>query len=108
MCLRASCVYVWVGGWVGACVCVFMRAPARARVSLASDSSETIEVISIKFGRVTASDMLMHHVIMILALAFIQGHTYLNHENNKCLIISETIQVMPIEFVVKIARLTVY
>ena len=54
------------------CVCVC--------VSLASDSSETIEVIIIKLGMVTASDMKMHHMI----LTFIQGHTDLNHENNKC------------------------
>ena len=60
-------------------------------VSFANDSSETVEVIIIKLGTVTASDMRMHHVLIILALPFIQGHTDLNHENNKCLIISETI-----------------
>ena len=31
-------------------------------------------------------------------LAFIQGHSYLNHETNKCSIISETVQAMPIKF----------
>ena len=31
----------------------------------------------------------MHHVL-ILALTFIQGHTDLNHENNNCLIVSES------------------
>ena len=71
-------------------------------VSLASDSSESIKVIIIKLGMVTASDMLMHHVLIILTLTVIQGHTYLNHETNKCMIISETVQAMPIKFDVKI------
>ena len=37
-----------------------------------------------------------------------QDHTDLNHENNKGLIISETIQAMPIRFAVKIVQLKVY
>ena len=43
-------------------------------VSLASDSSETIEVIVIKRGAVPASDMVMSHVLNILSLTGIQGH----------------------------------
>ena len=39
--------------------------------SLASDSSESIEVIIIKLGLVTASDMVMHYVFIILTLTFI-------------------------------------
>ena len=46
----------------------------------ASDSSGTIEAIIIKLGKVTASDMRMHHMLIILTLTFIQGHTDLNHE----------------------------
>ena len=49
------------------CVCVC--------VSLASDSSETIKVIIIKFGTMTASYMKMHNVLIILILTFTQGHT---------------------------------
>ena len=49
-----------------------------------------------------------HHVLIILTLTAIQGHTNLNYENNKCLITSETIQAMPIMFAVKIIRLKVY
>ena len=49
-------------------------------VSLAGDSLEAIEVI-IKLGKVTASDVRMHHMLIILTLTFMQGHTYLNHEN---------------------------
>ena len=64
------------------CVCVC--------VSLAIDSLETVDVIIVNLCTVTASDMGMHHVLIILTLTFIQGHTDLNHENNKCLIISET------------------
>ena len=45
------------------------------------------------------SEILM---LIILTLTFIEGHKYLNHENNKGLIISETVQAMPIKFVVKI------
>ena len=77
-------------------------------VTLASDSSETVEVIIVKPGTVTASDMRMHHVLIILTLAFMQGHTDRNYENNKGLIISETIQAMPLTFAVMIVRLKVY
>ena len=77
-------------------------------MSLASDSSETVEVVIIKRGVVTASDMEMRHVFVILTLTFIQGHTELNLENNKCLIISETVQAIPMKFAVKIVRLKVY
>ena len=77
-------------------------------VSLTSDSSETVEVIIIKLGTVTASDMVTHHMLSILTLTFIQGHTDLNHENNKDLIISETVQAIPIHFAVKIVCLMVY
>ena len=71
-------------------LCVFMRACANI----------------IKLGMVTASDMRMHHII--LTLTIIQSHADLNNENNKCLIISETIQVMPIKFAMKIVQLKVY
>ena len=73
-------------------------------LSLASDYSESIEVIIIKRCLVTASDMVMHHVFIIVTLTFIQGHTDLNHENNKCSIILETVQAIPIKFDVKIVR----
>ena len=85
---------------VSACLCVC--------VSLASYSSETVEVIIINLGTVTASDMRMHQVSVILTLTFIQGHTDRNLENNKCLIISEAIQAMPIKFAAKMVRLKVY
>ena len=49
--------------WVSVCDCP------------SSDSSETIKVIIIKFGMVTAWDMIKHHMLMILTLMFIQGHT---------------------------------
>ena len=74
------------------CVCVF----------LASDSSETVGVDIVKLGTVTATDMRMHLVLSILTLSFIQGHTDLNHENTKCLNISETIEAISIKFAVKI------
>ena len=77
-------------------------------VSLVTNALETIEVIIIKLGMVTAPDMRMHHVLMILTMTFIQGHTDLNHENNKCSIISETFQAMPIMCTVKIVQLKVY
>ena len=47
-----------------------------ACLSLVSDFSDIIEVIIIiKLGTVTASDTRMHHVLIILTLTFIQGHT---------------------------------
>ena len=39
----------------------------------------------------------MHHVLIILTLTFIWGHTDLNHKNNS-FIVSDTIQAMPIKF----------
>ena len=59
----------------------------------------------IKLGRrVTASGMIMHHVLIILALT-IQGHM---DQNKKCSIISETAQAIPIKFAVKVVWLKVY
>ena len=86
------------------CVCV----RACVCVSLAIDSSEAIEVIIITLGTVTASVMVMHYVLILLTLTFIQGHTDLNHENHKYLITSETVQAMPINFAVKIVCLKIY
>ena len=60
------------------CVCVCVR----ACVPLANDSSDTVEVIIIHLGTVTTSDMRIHHVLIILTLTIIQGHTDLNHEND--------------------------
>ena len=82
------CVRVRVRACVRACVCV-----PRKRFH-----GNYCEVIIIKQGTVTASAMLMHHVLKILIMTFIQGHTDINHDNNKCLIISETIEAMPIKF----------
>ena len=70
-------------------------------MSLASESSKTVLWSSsciIKLGTVTASDMVMHHVFIILTLTFIQSHTDHNHENEKCSIISKTVQAIPIQF----------
>ena len=57
------------------CVCLFL--------SLASDSSVTIKVIIIKLARVTSPDMRMHHVLIILPLTFIQGHTDLKRKKKQ-------------------------
>ena len=64
------------------CVCLSVS------LSLTSDSSETVEVIIVKLGTVTASDMRMHHRLTILTLTVIQVQTDLNRENNKCSITS--------------------
>ena len=69
-------------------LCVTVCVTVCVCVCLASNSSETVEVI-VKLCTVTPSDMGMHHTLIILTLTFIQGHTYLNHENNKCLIIKK-------------------
>ena len=47
-------------------------------------------------------------MLIVLTVTFIQGYTDRNNENNKCLIISETIQAMSITFAVKIVQLKVY
>ena len=64
-------------------------------------------VIVIKLATVTASDMVMQHVLIILTLTVIQGHSDLNRENKQCSILSETVQAIPIKFAVKVARLYV-
>ena len=72
------------------CMCVYVR--ACMCVSLARDSSETIKITIIKRGTVTASDMRMHHVLIIFTLTSIQGYTDLNRKNNKySIIFSETV-----------------
>ena len=50
----------------------------------------------------------MHHVLIILTLTFNQSHIDLGHESNQCLVISESIQAMPIKFAVKLVQLKVY
>ena len=70
---------------VCACVCVYLRSVC---LSFASHISETSEAIAIKFYTVTVSVTRMHHMLIILTLTFIQGHMDLDHENNKCSIIS--------------------
>ena len=72
------------------CVCSSQAIPRKLGVDI------------VKLGTVTATDMRMHLVLSILTLSFIQGHTDLDHENTKCLIILETIEAMPIKFAVKI------
>ena len=52
-----ACVRVCVRACVRACVHVCVCACVRACVSLASDSSETVEVVIVKLGTVGASDM---------------------------------------------------
>ena len=112
------CVCVWGGGCVSVClsVCMSVCLPANLPaclpvclcMSLESDSSGTIEVTIITLDTVTVSDILMRHGLIILTLAFIQVHIDLNDENNKCLIISKTIQAIPIMFLVLLVRLKVY
>ena len=72
VCVRA-CVHVCVR----ACVCACMRA---CMCPVQVISLETIEVINIKLGMVTTSDMRMHHASIILTFTFIQGHTDLDHK----------------------------
>ena len=48
---------------VSVCVCLFVC------VSLASDFSETVEVIIVKLGTVTASDVTMHHIYFFFILS---------------------------------------
>ena len=77
--LCCVCVCVCVSVCVCVCVCVCVSVSVCLCVSLASDSSETIEVTIVKPDMVTASDMLTHHtVLIILTLTFIQGETDLN------------------------------
>ena len=73
------------------CVCPLQAIP-----------QSTIDFIIITLGMVNAPDMRMHHVLIILTLTFIQGQADHNHENNICLIISESFQAMPIKFAVKL------
>ena len=61
------------------------------RPFVASHVSETGKAIAIKVDKVTVSVTGMHHVLIILTLTYIQGHADSNHENNKGLIISETV-----------------
>ena len=57
------------------CVCMMY-----ACVRFPPSQAIPIEALIIKLGMVTASNMVMHHVLTILTLTFIEGHTDLNHE----------------------------
>ena len=95
------CVRACVRACVRTCVCLSVSLSIPLSVcqsvcpsvclSLASDSTKTINVI-MKLGTMTASDIGMYHVLIIFTLTFIQGHTDLNRESNKCSMISETVQ----------------
>ena len=95
------CVCVCVCACVRECVLACVRA---RKLLLGNCCSQE----SLSSNTVTDLDMRMHHVLIILTLTFIQGHTDRNYENNNCLIISKTIQAMTITFAVKIVRLRVY
>ena len=61
---------------VSVCVCVCVcQSVCVSLVTYVSDSSETIiiKVIIIKLGTVATSDMMMHHLLIVLTLTFIQG-----------------------------------
>ena len=102
------CVLACVRACVRACVSIYLSVCLTDCLSLASDSSETIEIIVINLGMVTDSDMVVRHVFIILTLTFIQGHIYLSHKNHTCSIISETVQAIRISFAAKIIQLKGY
>ena len=83
------------------CVCVCVC------VSLASDTSKTVEVIIIKLGAVTASDN-YENASRVTYIDLDLHSSSLNHEYNKCSVISKTVQTMPIKFAVKRVRLKRY
>ena len=76
VCVRV-CVRACVRACVSVCMCVCVCMCVRACVC-------TVQVTFVKLGMVTASDKGLHQVLIILTLSFIQGHTDLHHENNKC------------------------
>ena len=94
------CVFVCVC----MCVCVCLRVCVCVCVSRTSQviPRKLLKSSFVTLGTVTASVTRMHHMLIVLTLTFTHGA--LNHENNTCLIISETIQAMPIKFPMKILR----
>ena len=73
---RSRCAYVLCLAQFCACVCVCVCVCP----SVAHNISERSEAIAIKFDPVTASVTRTHHMLIILTLTFIQGHTDVNHE----------------------------
>ena len=72
-------------------------------LSVVSYISETSKE-HVKFYTVTASDIrALASCVNYIDLDLHSKSNDLNHKNNKCLIISETVQAMPIKFAVKIA-----
>ena len=101
-----ACVRAYVCMCVCACVYTCVCRPTCVRVCPSQAiRRKLLEVITTKLSTVTASDLRMHHVSIILTLTVIQGHRVLNPEINKCSILSETVQAMPIKVVVTTARL---
>ena len=89
-------------------VSVCLSVPRKLFLGTIKVIPRNIIVIIINLSTVTASEMVMLQGLIILTLTFIQGHKDRNHENNKCSIISATVQVTPIPFFVKIVGLKVY
>ena len=73
VCGVCLCMRACVRACLHLCVCVSCLCVSLC-VSLARDSSETIKAIIIKLGTVTASDIIMHRVLIILILTSIQDH----------------------------------
>ena len=97
--MTESVYYMCVCVCVCVCICVCVCVP----LTFKSSSSETQEVIIIKLGMVTASDVVMRHVLSMLTLTLFKvTQIFLNHENHTCSIISETVQAIPIKFALKI------
>ena len=97
LCCVCVCVVCVCGGGVVCvcvCACVCVCVPRKRFFGNCHHHHQT-------WHGITASDMVMHHMLIILTLTFIHGHTDLNHENNKCSIMSEIVPVMPIKFAVK-------
>ena len=68
--------------------------------------SEIVEVIIVKLDTVTASDVRMHHVLIVLTSPSSKV-TQIEIMREKSLIISKTIQATPIKFTVKTVRVKV-
>ena len=101
------CLFVAVCGCVYDCVCV--RACVREGVCVSVPRKRFLGKLMSASSDLSlflhaSADMIMHQVLIILTLTFIQSYIDRNGENNKYSIISETVQAMPIKLAVNIVR----
>ena len=86
-----------------------MSVCVRLTVCLSVRSSHISETSEVRCYQIELGDCLsFENTSIVTYIDLDKGHVYLNHESNKCSIVLETVQAMPIKFAVKIVRIRIF